>query len=114
MGLETCLEAVQAGGFEMSTKSKIEVLTPVFEGISESNMVSPRPHSLNKIKLGLLANGKQNSAELLDLIHELLEDTYEFSSVISRNKGNASRPCPPHILEELANQCDVVVTASGD
>ncbi len=98
----------------MSIKPKIEVLTPVFEDISESNMVSPRPNSLNKIKLGLLANGKQNSQELLEMIHEVLEDKYEFSSVVVRNKGNASRPCPSYILEELANQCDVVVTASGD
>ena len=30
------------------------------------------------------------------------------------NKGNASRPAPKEMLDELAERCDAVITASGD
>jgi hypothetical protein len=92
----------------------IEVLDPTAETIPDSAVVSPRPESLDQVTLGLLANGKHNAPELLDMVHEVLADTYEFADVVSRNKGNASRPCPPHILQEMADLCDVVITASGD
>ena len=92
----------------------IEVLDPTAVTVPEHAVISQRPASLDQITLGLLANGKQNAPELLDMIHEVLADTYEFAGVVSRDKGDASRPCPTSILEELADQCNVVITASGD
>ena len=64
--------------------------------------------------LGLLANGKGNSEELLEAVLEELKQHYEFPVVMWRNKGNASRPASADILDELARTCDVVVTAIGD
>ena len=64
--------------------------------------------------IGLLANGKRNSAELLEAIGDVLADRYQFKAVITKNKGNASRPCPTPLIEEMAEKCDVVITASGD
>ncbi len=94
--------------------SAIEVLDPTVETLPDHAVVSPRPATLDRVTLGLLANGKENAPELLDMVHEVLADSYEFADVVSVDKGNASRPCPPHILEELAHKCDVVITASGD
>ena len=71
-------------------------------------------YATRKIIGGLLANGKQNSEELLEMVYEVLADRYEFSGVITKNKGNASRPCPEDLLDELAERCDVVVTSTGD
>ena len=48
------------------------------------------------------------------MVYEVLADRYEFSGVISKNKGNASRPCPEELLDELAERCDIVVTSTGD
>ena len=98
----------------MSTTSMVEVLDPRVEPISEQAIIAPRPSSLDGVSIGLLANGKQNSAELLEIIYEILADRYDFSVVIAKNKGNASRPCPEDLLDELAERCDVVVTSTGD
>ena len=48
------------------------------------------------------------------MVYDVLADSYEFAGVVSRNKGDASRPCPDDILQELVGRCDVVITASGD
>jgi hypothetical protein len=92
----------------------ISVLDPTVEPIPASSVIAPRPESLDAAVVGLLANGKRNSEELLAAVHEILADRFEFKQVVERNKGNASRPCPPEILDELKDLCDVVITASGD
>ena len=98
----------------MSATSMVEVLDPRVEPTLEQAIIAPRPSSLDGVSIGLLANGKQNSAELLEIIYEILADRYDFSVVIAKNKGNASRPCPEDLLDELAERCDVVVTSTGD
>jgi hypothetical protein len=98
----------------MSTSSTYEVLDPRVQPIPEQAIIAPRPASLGGMSIGLLANGKQNSAELLEMVYEVLADRYNFSVVIAKNKGNASRPCPEDLLDELAERCDVVVTSTGD
>ena len=98
----------------MTTTTRLEVLDPTVEPIPAHAVVALRPETLDGAVLGLLANGKRNADELLEMVHEVLADRYEFKSVIARNKGNSSRPCPEEIIAELAEQCDVVITASGD
>ena len=98
----------------MSTSSTYEVLDPRVQPIPEQAIIAPRPASLGGMSIGLLANGKQNSAELLEMVYEVLADRYNFSVVIAKNKGNASRPCPEDLLDEMAERCDVVVTSTGD
>ena len=92
----------------------IAVLDPTVEPVPATSVIAPRPESLDAVTLGLLANGKSNAEELLVAVHEILADRFEFKQVVERNKGNASRPCPPEILDELRDLCDVVITASGD
>ena len=77
-------------------------------------VIAPRPESLAGASVGLLSNGKGYAAGFLEMVEEVLPDRYEFGGIVARNKGNASRPCPPEIMRELADQCDVVITASGD
>ena len=94
--------------------NQIEVLNPVVEPISQGNIVANRPDSLDGKVLGLLANGKRNSEEILDMIKDVLSDRYEFKNVIARNNGNASRPCPDDMVTEMVDLCDVIITSSGD
>ncbi len=98
----------------MTTATRIEVLDPTVDSIPAQAVIAPRPETLDGVVVGLLANGKRNSVELLEMVQEVLADRYEFKSVVARNKGNASRPCPADLLEELAEECEVVITASGD
>lgn len=98
----------------MVTATKIEVLDPTVEPIPAETVAAPRPDSLDGLVLGLLANGKPNAPEMLHFVHEVLADRYDFKSIVFRNKGNASRPCPTPIMDELQEDCDVVITSSGD
>ena len=98
----------------MTTATRVQVLDPTVDPVPAHAVVAPRPETLNGAVVGLLANGKPNAEELLGMVHDVLADRYEFKQVVTRNKGNASRPCPAEIVDELAEQCDVVITASGD
>ena len=98
----------------MVVAERLQVLDPTVQAIPEDAVVAERPDTLDGKVVGLLANGKINSEEILALTQEVLADRYEFRGVVARNKRNASRPCPEHIIDELVEQCDVVITSSGD
>ncbi len=98
----------------MATATRLQVLDPTVEPIPVNAVIAPRPETLDGTVVGLLANGKHNSPEILEMVQEILADRFEFKGVVFRNKGNASRPCPKDILGEMVEQCDVVITASGD
>ena len=93
---------------------RLEVLDPTVEPIPVDAAMAPRPSTLDGTALGLLANGKRNADVLLGMLREVLADRYEFGAVMEWNKGNASRLCPEDIIEDMAERCDVVITASGD
>ena len=92
----------------------VEVLDPTVRPLPEHAVIAKRPRTLDGTRLGLLANGKRNADALLGMLHDVLSDSFEFRGVVEVNKGNASRPCPPELLSDMAEECDVVITASGD
>lgn len=90
------------------------VLDPTAEAVIVPGHMAPRLSSLETQRVGLLANGKANSEELLQAVLGHLAKDYEVSALVARNKGNASRPAPPEIVDELRRGCDLVITANGD
>ena len=92
----------------------VEVLDPTISPRKENTLLADRPESLDGAIVGLLANGKRNSEELLEYVYEILSEKHNLGVMITDNKGNASRPCPPDLLQNMAEKCDVVITASGD
>ncbi len=98
----------------MNGSTGIAVLDPTVAPLPADGVVADRPKTLDGARIGLLANGKMNSVEMLIALHDVLADRYEFGGVIERNKMNASRPCPEDIIDELVDKCDVVITSSGD
>ena len=98
----------------MADAAGIMVLDPRVAPLPAEGVVADRPTTLDGAKLGLLANGKLNSEEMLSALHDVLADRFEFASIVERNKHNASRPCPDDIIDELVDSCDVVITSSGD
>ncbi len=98
----------------MTNSSAMVVLDPTVSPLPADGVVADRPTTLEGVSIGLLANGKLNSEEMLTALHDVLADRFEFGAVIERNKHNASRPCPEDIIDELVEQCDVVITSSGD
>ena len=98
----------------MARNRRIAVLDPTVEPIPAHAVIAERPESLDGGVIGLLSNGKPYAAGFLREVHGVMADRFEFKDVVERNKGNASRPSPRDILEDMAEQCDFVVTAVGD
>jgi len=98
----------------MATATRLQVLDPTVQPIPASAVIAPRPETLDGAVVGLLSNGKRNADVLLGMVHEVLADRFDFKDVMVRDKGNASRPCPTNLLQEMADQCDLVITSSGD
>ena len=94
--------------------TKLRILDPTVEALPDNTLLAPRPDDLNGKTVGLLANGKRNSDELLDAVCALLQDTYELKGLFRANKGDSSRPAPKHIMDDLLEKCDLVITATGD
>ena len=64
--------------------------------------------------VGFIDNAKPNFNFLVDDLAELLLDRYGAASVIKRAKRGASMPAPEGIVDELSEQCELVITGSGD
>ena len=94
--------------------TKFKLLDPTVEAIPDHTILAPRPAALNGMVVGLLSNSKRNSDRLLHDIYLLLQDSYDFKDVVFLDKGDASRPAPKHIMDELLEKCDLVITATGD
>ena len=96
------------------SNGSVVVLDPSTKAIDADSVLAIRPETLDGKVIGLLANGKRNSDDLLELVCNLLQDRYSFKEIIARNKHNVSRPCPSPIIDEMVAKCDVVITATGD
>ena len=66
------------------------------------------------IRLGILDNSKANADHLLNLIMEGVKKEFKVDSVVVKRKPASSRPATDQILDELANEADLVISAMAD
>ncbi len=64
--------------------------------------------------VGFIDNAKPNFNHLVDDLAELLESRYGVARVVKRRKRSASVPAPVEMVDEIARECDLVITGSGD
>jgi hypothetical protein len=64
--------------------------------------------------VGFIDNAKPNFNHLADDIGELLMSKYGVKQVLKRRKRAASVPAPESVYQEYVDQCDLVITGSGD
>ena len=64
--------------------------------------------------VGFIDNSKPNFSQLADDLSALLLERYGAARVIKRAKRGAAMPAPAAIIDELAAECDLVITGSGD
>ena len=69
---------------------------------------------LQGIVVGFIDNAKPNFDHLVDDLGELLISKYGVKRVLKRRKRAASVPAPDEVYREFAEQCDLVITGSGD
>ncbi len=66
------------------------------------------------IRLGVLDNSKANADHLLKLIVEGVKKEYKVDSVVIKRKPASSRPATVEMLDELAKEADLVISAMAD
>ena len=75
---------------------------------------TPTLDSLAGKVVGFIDNAKPNFNHLADDIGELLMSKYGVKQVLKRRKRAASVPAPESVYQEYVEQCDLVITGSGD
>jgi hypothetical protein len=69
---------------------------------------------LNGLTLGIIDNGKPNFDVLAGHMAKILQEEYGVANVVYKSKASSAVPAPAAVYDELAAQCDLVVTGSGD
>jgi hypothetical protein len=93
---------------------RIVLVKPEAPARPMTGKLTRRLPALEGLRLGVLYNSKANGDHLLRDIAESLETTYGLRLAIWRQKPAASFGATEEILDELAREADLVVTAMGD
>ena len=76
--------------------------------------VAPRPKSLDGLRLGILDNSKWNASKLLRGAVAALGERLRLGATNYYVKGSFSKDAAPELIERIAAENDLVLTAIGD
>ena len=94
--------------------AKIHIVAPDAPLEAGEKLESNRKIGTGGIRLGVLDNSKANADHLLKLIIDGVKAEFKVDSVIYKRKPASSAPATPQILDELAAEADLVVSAMAD
>jgi hypothetical protein len=66
------------------------------------------------LRLGLLDNSKSNADHLFNFLIEAIRATVPVTSIVSLRKPYPSLPADESVIEQLAKEADLVVSAMAD
>jgi hypothetical protein len=93
---------------------KIFLVVPDAPMEDVAQLKTSRTLSGKGIRLGVLDNSKANADHLLKLIVEGVKRDFKVDSVVYKRKPASSRPATDEMLDELAKEADLVVSAMAD
>jgi hypothetical protein len=93
---------------------KVLLVVPEAPAPAATAVVNERRIAKQGIRLGVLDNSKGNADHLLRFIVERVKAELPVTSVVSLRKASVSLPAPAEILDQLAGEADVVVSAMAD
>ena len=76
--------------------------------------VAPRKTRLEGLRLGILDNSKWNANKLLRGASAALSEAIKFAAVNYYVKQSFSKDAAPELIEQIAEENDIVLTAIGD
>lgn len=79
-----------------------------------NSTLSPRPVSLRGLTIGLLDNTKPNATMLLEEIAKELQNHHGAGEARLYTKDYFGTPLAQPLLDQIVDECDVVITAVGD
>ena len=94
--------------------AKIFLVVPDAPIEDVAQLKSSRTLGNSGIRLGVLDNSKANADHLLNLIIEGVKKEFKVDSVVMKRKPASSRPATEQVLDELAKEADLVVSAMAD
>jgi hypothetical protein len=89
----------------------------VYDPTAPENEVQQTRRALESLSgkvVGFIDNAKPNFHYLVDDLAEQLIRKYGISAVVKRRKISAGIPAPDAMMSEIVDQCDAVITGSGD
>jgi hypothetical protein len=92
----------------------ITVLSPIGELRGASVAIRALPADLSGLTVGFLDNTKHNFDRLVDGLGHVLTDRFGVKRIVHVRKANASSAAAREIIEDLAQQCDLVFAGSAD
>jgi hypothetical protein len=81
---------------------------------AETLLLAPRMSDLNRLRLGVLDNTKWNANRLLRKIVARLGEQVSLAAVNYYRKESFSKDADPALIEAIATENDIVLTAIGD
>jgi hypothetical protein len=93
---------------------KIHIVVPEAPLEEGAPVEAGRKLASGGIRLGVLDNSKANADHLLNLIVEGVKKELPVNSVVYKRKPASSAPATDEILDQLAGEADVVVSAMAD
>jgi hypothetical protein len=81
---------------------------------TEPLAISPRAGGLDGLRLGVLDNTKWNANRLLRKTIAKLQDEFSFAAVNYYRKESFSKDADPTLIETIAANNDIALTAIGD
>ena len=94
--------------------AKIFLVVPDAPIEEVAQLKSSRTLGSGGIRLGILDNSKANADHLLNLIIEGVKKEFKVYSVVIKRKPTSSRPATEQVLDELAQEADLVISAMAD
>ena len=98
----------------MTQANELITLDPRGSSTHQDTGIAARPGSLEGLTIGLLSNNKPNSELLLRDVADMLKREYAVKDVVEANKGSHRIPAPAEMIADLAERCDVVITATAE
>jgi len=93
---------------------KVTLVVPEAPAPAATAVVDERRIEKKGIRLGVLDNSKGNADHLLKFIVDSVKASVPVTSVVTLRKGSVSLPAPGDLLDRLAAEADVVVSAMAD
>ena len=93
---------------------KIQLVVPEAPSPAATAVVNERRIEKKGIRLGVLDNSKGNADHLLKFIVDSVKASVPVTSVVIQRKASVSLPATAEILDKLAAEADVVVSAMAD
>jgi hypothetical protein len=79
-----------------------------------ADLTPTRTLGADGLRIGVLDNSKGNADHLLNFIVEGVRREFTVDSVVIRRKPSSSRPAVEAILDDLAQEADLVISAMAD